>query len=73
MGDLDLRRTGMSDFRHRDIQRAISAAVDRQNELEAQGRHDEVRLVQHDIEELETELCYLEDEYQMTLDFDDET
>lgn len=63
----------MSDFRHRDIKRAISALVDRQNELEAQGRHDEVRLVQYDIEALETELCYLEDEYQMTLDFDDET
>ena len=63
----------MGDFRHRDIKRAISALVDRQNELEAQGRHDEVRWVQHYIEALETELCYLEDEYQMTLDFDDET
>ena len=51
----------MTDFRYRHIQRAISALVDRQDELEAQGRQDEIRLVRHDIEALEAELCYLEE------------
>ena len=51
----------MTDFRYRHIQRAISALVDRQDELEAQGRQDEICLVRHEIEELEAELCYLEE------------
>jgi len=62
----------MTDHRRVDIERTIRALVSRQERLEEQGKFDESRLIQHDIEELEVELLELDDEYQMTLDFDDE-